>query len=154
MQQNTHRVRVRPSYRRCHTLRARGVAGGYPDSGAATDRAVASSPMRLAIVLFALAACQSSDVSRQLGARCDLTSECDERCLAPSPEWPGGFCTTSCDSDDDCAYEAACIDEGGAGVCAFTCTLDPGCTFLGTGYGCKERDVHGMQAKVMVCRGS
>ena len=110
--------------------------------------------MRIALItLLALAACQSSDVSRELGARCDKAADCDERCLGPSTDWPDGFCSTSCDSDSDCAFDAACIEESGGGVCAFTCVTDPGCVFLGAGYECHERDVHGLPAKVMVCRG-
>lgn len=112
--------------------------------------------MRYAIVALALAllpACQSSDVSRGVGARCDRSSECDEQCLGPSNEWPGGFCTISCDSDASCPDDASCIDEGGGTVCAFTCASDPGCTFLGAGYACKERDHHGDGGKVNVCRG-
>ena len=112
--------------------------------------------MRPAILMLALisaAACQSSDVSRELGARCDLSSECDERCLSGA-DWPGGFCSVTCDSAADCGDGAACIREGDSGVCAFTCTTDPGCAFLGQGYGCKERDVHNVDAKVMVCRGA
>jgi len=117
--------------------------------------------MRIAILALALmaggqslVACQSSDVSRELGARCDLNSECDERCLTPSTDWPGGFCTITCDSDADCPSDAACINEETSAVCAYTCFTDPGCQFLGAGYKCSERDHHGATAgKVFVCRG-
>ena len=107
-----------------------------------------------ALALVCLGACQSSDVSRQVGARCDHSSECDEQCLGPSADWPGGFCTIACDSDDDCPDDASCIQESSAAVCAFHCITDPGCQFLGAGYGCKERDRQGVAGKVMVCRGS
>src|SRR5213075_2729645 len=96
----------------------------------------------LALALSTLAACQSSDVSRELGARCDKSSECEERCLAPSGDWPGGFCTISCDVDADCPSDAACVNEDSGAICAFTCASDTGCTFLGQGYTCKERDDH------------
>lgn len=113
--------------------------------------------MRLtAILLFLVgtASCSSSDVSRELGARCDFSSECDERCLEPSANWPGGFCTISCDSDSDCPDGSACIDESGTGVCAFRCAGDPSCGFLGDGYTCQERDGHAAgSAKVNACRG-
>jgi len=107
-----------------------------------------------ALGLVGLAACQSSDVSREVGARCDRNSECDERCLLPSVDWPGGFCTISCDSDDDCPFDASCVQEDGGPVCAFHCLTDPGCNFLGQGYLCKERDRQGTTGKVSVCRGS
>jgi hypothetical protein len=110
--------------------------------------------MRYAIVALALlAACQSSDVSREVGARCDRSSECDEQCLTPSNDWPGGFCTISCDSDASCPADTACVDEGGGTACVYTCATDPGCAFLGPGYLCKERDHHGDGGKVNVCRG-
>ncbi len=112
--------------------------------------------MRIAMITLALAlaACQSSDVSREVGARCDVAADCDERCLGPSTDWPGGFCSITCDSDGDCPTDAACIDEAGGGICAFTCLSDPQCSFLISGYTCHERDAHGgTPGKVMVCRG-
>jgi hypothetical protein len=85
-------------------------------------------------LLLLLAACQSSDVSRSLGAECTSNHDCDDVC-ATGPEWPDGMCTQSCMTDKDCPAEAACTPDLG-GVCAFRCTSDAGCTFLGTGYGC------------------
>ena len=108
--------------------------------------------MRFAIVAIVLAGCQSSDVSRELGARCDTRNDCDDRCLLPSADWPDGFCTIACETDLECPELAACLEEEG-GVCAFLCTADPGCTFLGAGYTCKERDARGGAGKRMVCRG-
>ena len=109
--------------------------------------------MRFAVLVIALAACQSSLVSRELGARCDTSSECDDRCLMPGVDWPGGFCTIRCETDLDCPEQAACLEEEG-GVCAYTCSADLGCTFLGQGYGCKERDARGGAGTRMVCRGA
>ena len=108
----------------------------------------------LLCALLSIAACQDADVSRAVGARCDRSSECEDRCLAPSGDWPGGFCTLDCDRDDDCPADTACIREDNGGVCAYLCETDPGCAFLGGGYGCKDRDaiVEG-DPKVLVCRG-
>ncbi|MBV8758151.1 MAG: hypothetical protein JO257_12770 [Deltaproteobacteria bacterium] len=108
--------------------------------------------MRIAMLALLLAGCQNLDVSRTLGARCDKTAECNERCLVPSGDWPGGFCTVTCDSAANCPTDSTCIDEQG-GVCAFSCVGDADCAFLGTGYTCKSVDSHGAGAKVMVCRG-
>ncbi|MEO8550647.1 MAG: hypothetical protein ABI678_11760 [Kofleriaceae bacterium] len=108
--------------------------------------------MRLVAILLALGACQSSDVSREVGARCDTNAECDQKCLAPDGDWPGGFCTVLCDSDAECPEDTRCIEQDG-GVCAFGCATDVDCAFLGDGYTCKERDSHGGGAKVSVCRG-
>jgi hypothetical protein len=103
-------------------------------------------------LLLALAACQSSDVSRSLGARCDVNADCAQTCLGPSGDWPGGFCTIVCDQDSTCEAGARCISEDN-GVCAFECVQDPDCKFLGDGYTCKQVDDRQAGAKVMVCRG-
>jgi hypothetical protein len=110
----------------------------------------------LIVCALALAACQHEDVSRALGARCDLSSECDEECLTPSDAWPGGFCSTICDMPLDCESGATCADEQGAGACELLCAQDSDCTFLGLDYGCKSRDGHGTNGgqSVMVCRGA
>ena len=64
--------------------------------------------MRLVLILALVGGCQaSSNVSRSIGARCDKSTECDDRCLAPSMEWPGGFCTLDCDSDGVCGDDGA-----------------------------------------------
>jgi hypothetical protein len=108
--------------------------------------------MRSALVLVvAIAACQSSNVSRDLGARCDGLADCNQACLSGEP-WPGGFCTTLCDDDLGCPDDAACVEEQG-GVCEFRCMGDTDCVFLGVGYACTLIDDHGGGLKVMVCRG-
>ncbi len=109
--------------------------------------------MKRAAIALLFVGCSSYDVSRSLGARCERDTQCDERCLSTGP-WPDGFCTTSCDTDRDCPTGSACIAEEG-GVCAFTCGADPGCTFLGSAYGCKAMDDQGSSGtQVMVCRGT
>ncbi|MEO6776502.1 MAG: hypothetical protein ABI467_26390 [Kofleriaceae bacterium] len=104
------------------------------------------------LVWILVAACQSSDVSRQVGARCDTNADCDVKCLAPDGAWPGGFCTVLCDSDANCPADTRCIEDQG-GICAFTCAGDPGCTFLGDGYTCQQVDSHGGGVKVSACHG-
>ena len=89
----------------------------------------------LALGLLAATACGlSADVSRELGARCDSHDECDERCIS---SYPGGFCSLSCDDDDDCPATSACVDVE-AGVCLFTCELASDCEFLGPGWSCQQ----------------
>lgn len=89
---------------------------------------------------LAASACDRAEVSRELGARCDHSDECDDRCLAPA-DYPGGFCTVSCDSDADCPGDARCADDEG-GVCLFTCRPDVAgaCDFLGAEWECTARD--------------
>jgi hypothetical protein len=92
----------------------------------------------------------SSDVSRELGARCNSMDECDERCLAGS-RFPGGFCSATCDDDGDCPDGAACADLSG-GVCLFDCDGAAACEFLGNGWECRSADAVG-GGEVMVCVG-
>lgn len=99
-----------------------------------------------------VAACQHSDVSREVGARCEVSTECDDRCLAPSADYPGGFCTVACNARGECPIDTTCADHEG-GVCLFECGGDPDCTFLGAGWQCKAADLRGGGIKVMVCRG-
>lgn len=102
--------------------------------------------------LWALAACQNSDVSREIGARCDRSSECDQRCLLPGADYPGGFCTIACAGRPDCPSGTTCADRE-SGVCLFECSSDADCKFLGTGWACKSVDLRGGGIKVMACAG-
>ncbi|HEV7557341.1 MAG TPA: hypothetical protein VGO00_17860 [Kofleriaceae bacterium] len=109
--------------------------------------------MRFTVVLVLAFACQSSDVSRQVGARCDESSQCDERCLGPDGNFPGGFCTISCDHSTDCPDDTACVDDDG-GACLFRCLANSDCTFLGTGWACKPESERGnSNVQVSVCAG-
>jgi hypothetical protein len=105
----------------------------------------------IAAIGVLLAACQSSDVSRDLGARCDVRSDCNELC-ASGNTYPGGFCTTPCAMRSDCAGGATCAERQG-GICLFECSSNSDCTFLGAGWSCKAVDLHGGGIKVTVCSG-
>lgn len=112
--------------------------------------------LRMALATVALVVgCQSSNVSRVLGARCDKSAECDGRCLLASDGFPGGFCTTVCDTSSDCpTSDSQCVDRSG-GACLFTCTDDASCAFLGAGWVCRaaatrEQPPH----QVMICSGA
>jgi hypothetical protein len=108
---------------------------------------------RLSIILIiGLVGCGSnSEVSRELGARCDSVDECDERCLSPV-DYPGGFCTTACEGDDDCPNGASCADVEG-GVCLFACETGADCEFLGDGWSCETEDARLGDEEVLVCLG-
>jgi hypothetical protein len=112
--------------------------------------------MRWAFVLGAcgmlVGGCGGEAVSRAVGARCDLDRECDERCLAPGADYPGGFCTVSCDTTPDCPGDAVCADLEG-GVCLFNCVGDADCGFLGTAWTCQVVDRRPGPGTVKVCRG-
>ena len=79
----------------------------------------------------ALAACEAEKVDATMGARCVERSDCADRCLAPSAVYPGGMCTLSCASDDECPSDAACLVPMG-GICLYTCRDDGDCSFLGS----------------------
>jgi hypothetical protein len=104
-------------------------------------------------LLVLLAGCSvSSDVSRSLGARCDVNDECDNRCLPPGTDTPGGFCTLDCDDDSDCPDPAACVQEQG-NVCLLRCDDAAQCEFLGDGWTCGSRPAAGSTRLVNVCVG-
>lgn len=111
--------------------------------------------MRLAVVaiLLAVGACAvDSEVSRAVGAQCQLQSECEERCLSGG-DYPDGFCTVSCDRDADCPGGAACVENEGGGVCLFPCAELADCEFLGAGWECRDRSARPGGEDVKVCRG-
>nr|HEX4316845.1 hypothetical protein [Kofleriaceae bacterium] len=111
-----------------------------------TARLVASS-----FALAAIAACGSTDISHELGARCSGSADCADHCLTGSA-WPDGLCSSTCARDGDCPDIARCIAEAG-GSCAFACVRDSDCAFLGSGYGCHAVDGAGAGSQVEVCRG-
>jgi hypothetical protein len=109
--------------------------------------------VRAVVLAGLLAACAlHSEVSRSVGARCDVNDECDGRCLLPGADYPGGFCTLDCDDDADCPGNSACVEEQG-NICLFRCDEAPDCEFLGTGWTCQERPAAGTTDQVMVCLG-
>jgi hypothetical protein len=106
----------------------------------------------VALVLATFAACNTSDVSRAVGAICESNDECKERCLLPGPDYPDGFCTISCDVHDDCVGGALCVDIDG-GICLYECELDVDCEFLGDDWVCRMVDSN-TEGQVSVCRGN
>jgi hypothetical protein len=116
------------------------------------SRAIALLGIFLLGLLGAAGCSPGSDVSRTLGARCDSAAECEDRCL-PSPGFPGGFCSTSCERNTDCPSGASCtIAESGA--CLFDCADDADCAFLGEGWRCFELVLREDAARMAkVCRG-
>ena len=106
----------------------------------------------LVVCLSVTACAASSDVSRELGARCDDSDECDDRCLR-GDRFPDGLCSRSCDDDGDCPSGAACVDLEG-GVCLFACKDGQrSCEFLGPTWQCRAEAERGGDAgaEVEVC---
>lgn len=113
--------------------------------------------MRSAVVLaglLAIASCQDSLVTRSIGARCDASDECDDRCLPEGEGFPGGFCTTDCTTQGDCTVRTACVELQG-GVCLYDCKSSFDCEFLGPGWTCVETESReDPTVLVQVCLGS
>lgn len=107
-----------------------------------------------AAAALALAGCGvGSAVSRTIGARCDRSDECDDRCLPPSALFPGGFCSVSCEASADCPADASCADLE-AGVCLFDCLDDRECEFLGLDWRCVDVALRGdATRRVSICLG-
>ncbi len=109
------------------------------------------------IVLGITSSCGGADVSRSLGARCDSNSECDERCQDGN-DYPGGFCTLSCDVTRDCPAGALCTDRDN-GICLFGCRPSEAgseideCRFLGVGWRCETQPGREAGSEVSVCLG-
>lgn len=109
--------------------------------------------MAVFVGVLGLAGCGGPEVSRQIGARCDTSRECDDRCLPPAADYPGGFCTLVCNTTNDCPGDASCVNREG-GVCLFDCAVDADCRFLGTGWTCRDTELRSPQGtQVKVCRG-
>lgn len=91
-------------------------------------------------------------VSRQLGARCDDKSECDERCLV-GDDFPGGLCSLTCADSAECPDGSVCADLEG-GVCLFACDEADACAFLGESWVCSTVDRRGEEGQESACVGS
>ena len=111
--------------------------------------------MRATILVgFLLVGCGGDDVSRTLGARCERTGDCADRCLGPSNDYPDGFCSVDCTTTGDCPGDAECVDREG-GVCLFACRDERDCSFLGPSWTCAEANLRSDQnTKLKICRGN
>ena len=96
-------------------------------------------------------------MTRAVGARCDNDTDCDDTCQ-DGDDYPGGFCTLSCDSSEGCPKGARCVDRDN-GICLFGCIpTEPGsaandCSFLGVGWRCETKNARDDGREVTVCVG-
>ena len=109
--------------------------------------------MKSIVILTALlvAACghDEGDIDDVVGAACSSDRQCDTRCFIGG-DFPGGFCSLSCATDNDCPGDTYCMQEAG-GVCMFACPAFD-CQRLGPGWSCHDRDrLNG--GKINVCSG-
>jgi len=110
--------------------------------------------MRAFVILCALCvvACGGHDtgeIDETIGAACHTDRDCDFRCYTGG-DFPDGFCSLSCASDNDCPGDTYCMVESG-GVCMFGCPVFD-CRRLGPGWNCRDRDRQN-GGKVNVCSG-
>jgi hypothetical protein len=88
-----------------------------------------------------LAACgghSEGQIDNVIGSPCASDRDCDSRCYIDTGDFPGGFCSISCQTDNDCPGDTYCMSKSG-GVCLFACPAFD-CSRLGTGWGCHDED--------------
>ena len=96
--------------------------------------------MRAFVILcaFVIGACGGHDnggIDDVIGAACVSDRDCDSNCYTGG-HFPGGFCSTPCNTDNDCPEDTYCMADA-EGVCMFICPQFD-CTRLGAGWGCHD----------------
>jgi hypothetical protein len=76
------------------------------------------------------------DIDTEVGATCVDDRDCDDSCVLGG-DFPGGFCSLPCDTDNDCPGDTYCMETQG-GICMFACPAFD-CDRLGAGWSCKSR---------------
>jgi hypothetical protein len=90
------------------------------------------------------------DIDELVGAACTSDRDCESRCYLDNNDYPGGFCSLSCQSDNDCPIDTYCMSQSG-GVCLFACPPFD-CARLGPEWECHQKArVH--NGSVSVCVG-
>jgi hypothetical protein len=110
--------------------------------------------MKFLVILCALfvTACGGhgeGEIDDVVGAACGSDRDCEARCYIGG-DFPGGFCSLPCASDNDCPTDTYCMSESG-GVCMFACPAFD-CTRLGPGWECRDRSRQN-GGSVNVCSG-
>lgn len=104
------------------------------------------------LCVLAAAACGhgDGDIDEVIGDSCSDDRDCEERCFIGG-DFPGGFCSRACSTDNDCPADTFCMSESG-GVCMFACpTFD--CARLGPGWECRSESRQN-GGDVNVCSGN
>jgi hypothetical protein len=104
------------------------------------------------LLTAAQSSCGEDDVgpqSHMVGGRCVADSDCINRCVKGT-EFPGGYCTVPCTTDNDCPGGSACAASNG-GVCLATCQTTTDCKDYGTAYQCNRLSRAGGGTGVLVC---
>lgn len=77
------------------------------------------------------------DIDEVVGAACASDRDCESRCYLDNNDFPGGFCSLSCQTDNDCPIDTYCMSQSG-GVCLFACPPFE-CDRLGPSWTCREK---------------
>lgn len=94
----------------------------------------------IASIFFAVAACGGhgeGDIDEVVGAACATDRDCDSRCYLDNKDFPGGFCSLSCQTDKDCPIDTYCMSTAG-GVCLYACPPFD-CNRLGPAWTCRDK---------------
>jgi hypothetical protein len=86
-----------------------------------------------------VAACgghELGEIDDVVGSSCATDRDCDSRCYR-GDDFPGGFCSLPCASDNDCPGDTFCMSESG-GVCMFACPAFD-CRRLGSDWECRDK---------------
>jgi hypothetical protein len=103
-----------------------------------------------ALVVGACGGHDTGDIDDVIGAACSTDRDCESRCYSGG-DFPGGFCSLPCASDNDCPGDTYCMSESG-GVCMFACPVFD-CSRLGPGWECRDENrLNG--GNVSVCSGN
>ena len=102
-------------------------------------------------------ACGVDDVGPQghmVGGRCAVDNDCVKRCVTGT-SFPGGYCTVSCATDNDCPGGATCAAVSGitGGICLATCRVPADCNGYGAGYQCNRQTSQAGGAGALACVG-
>jgi len=76
------------------------------------------------------------DIDETIGATCKDDRDCDQNCVMGG-DFPGGFCSLNCDTDNACPDDSFCMEAEG-GICQFACPAFD-CDRLGPGWECKSK---------------
>ena len=79
----------------------------------------------------------AGDIDPIIGASCASDRDCDTRCYIDPADFPGGFCSLPCETDNDCPSDTYCMEKAG-GMCLFACP-EFDCSRLGAGWRCRDK---------------
>lgn len=92
----------------------------------------------IVVCVLAAAACGhgDGDIDQTVGDSCVDDRDCEDRCFLGG-DFPGGFCSLACETDNDCPGDTFCMSESG-GVCMYACPPFD-CSRLGNDWECRSK---------------